>query len=555
MHPLGILPFDTNAIGQVLAPVPSASREYVLGYLTELGATVALREPHYIDRHYLDDFSDYYARSFAPPTASCERFHFFRDLSAEDMLALLSQAYEGDAQRRAEIELQLQEAYLGFVVKRPLPGASFGRTVLRTYPIDGRRHYEVVRPYIVNIGGLRLAVKGLAYQQQDGGAAVCASTSLWSALQRVAHVAGHRTPTPSMITKAAESPFAASHGLNEMQMAHALSRLGYAAELFAPEENRGLFLAQVVSCLQSQLPVILLITRKIATGVGQRDVGHAVTVTGFSEPADPADVHLGVENIPTIRMRAAAVRTVYVHDDNLGFHAHYELRLSEEKDEKGNPILALYRGRTNKPPVSWWTPDEWVVRLALVPKPPKLRLSVDRLLHSLVQLRRLVEALLPGIQFDYSTRFMSGVDYKRLVLDMPVDRKAIGGFLTSIGLPRHVGVISAFDGTQKRLDFVVDVSQVESIHGIPSLHALVAPGIPNGSLAALNVARFAMPRQIPFLLAPPNPPPSPPAVALLPAEAAKLPQPPTTEQQLTDGGSASRDSASGDGDGDNQQPE
>jgi hypothetical protein len=542
IQPLEIHPFDVATIGPLLARVASASREYVLGYLTELNATVVLREPHYIDRHYLDDFSDYYARAFSPPTPSCERFHFFFGLSQQEAVDLLNEAYAADPERRAEIEHRLQEAYLGFVVKRPLPGASFGRTVLRTYPIDGRRHYEVVRPYVVNFGGLRLTVKGLAYQQQDGGAAVCASTSLWSALQRVAYVAGFRTPTPSMITKAAESPFAASHGLNELQMAHALSRLGYAAELFAPEENRALFLAQVVSCLQSQLPVILLVTRKIPTGVGEREVGHAVAVTGFSEPVDPEDVHLGVEGIPPIRMRASAVRTVYVHDDNLGFHAHYELRMSSETDEKGNPVLALYRGRSNKPGVPWWTPDEWVVRLALVPKPPKLRLSVDRLLHSIVQLRRLVDALFPGVKFDYSARFMSGVDYKRAVLDMTVDRSQLGPFLTSLGLPRHVGIVSAFDRQHRRLDFVLDVSQVEALHGLPLVHALVAPGIPGRSLAAINLGIFAGTRSIPLLLAPPttSTPAADPAIpvqalpessaASLPGSLESTPQPSTDDE-------------------------
>lgn len=503
---LQVHPFEAQALRPLLARVPSPSLEYLLAYLGELDASAVVRETPYVDRHYLDDFTSYYARSFAPPPTVCSRFHFFARLSADAVTALLDEYYVCPSERRSSIEAELQEAYLGFVVSRPLPGATFGRTVLRTYPADGRRHYEVVRPYVVNISGIKLTVQGLAYQQQDRGAAVCASTALWSSLQRVAYIAGFRTPTPSMITSAAQSPFAASHGLNELQMAQALANLGYLAELFAPEENRALFLAQVVSCLQSQLPVILLVTRRIKTGVGEREAGHAVAVTGFSEPSTEADVHLGVEGIPSIRMRGAAVDILYVHDDNLGSHAHYELRLSDQKDEKGNPQLVLFRGRSNKPSVTWWIPDEWIVRMALVPKPPKLRLSVDSLLQSLVQLRPPLEKVFPGVELHFGARFMSGVEYKRGLLSSPVDRTGLKEFMTRLALPRHIGVLSVYDGPTHRLDLLVDVSQVEPVHQVPALQALVAPGVPARSPAAVNLTVLAGIGGVPLLLAPPTAP-------------------------------------------------
>ena len=67
-------------------------------------------------------------------------------------------------------------------------------------------------------------------------------------------------------------------------MASALSCLGYTADRFVPAENRTLFRAKLVSCLQSHLPVVLLMHRKVMTGAGEVPVGHAVTLTGFSEP-------------------------------------------------------------------------------------------------------------------------------------------------------------------------------------------------------------------------------------------------------------------------------
>lgn len=45
----------------------------------------------------------------------------------------------------AYVERELNAAYLGFVVCRPLRGAEIGRTVLRTYPPDGARRFTVLR--------------------------------------------------------------------------------------------------------------------------------------------------------------------------------------------------------------------------------------------------------------------------------------------------------------------------------------------------------------------------------------------------------------------------
>ena len=49
------------------------------------------------------------------------------------------------------------------------------------------------------------------------------------ALQKVAHMAGQRTPHPVSHHRSSESPYAASEGLTDPQMATALALLGYAA--------------------------------------------------------------------------------------------------------------------------------------------------------------------------------------------------------------------------------------------------------------------------------------------------------------------------------------
>src|SRR5580692_6008221 len=60
----------------VIAHEPAIA--YLHAYLKELGALSMARETHYVDRHYLEDFSEHYARAFNAPDPTCERLHFFR---------------------------------------------------------------------------------------------------------------------------------------------------------------------------------------------------------------------------------------------------------------------------------------------------------------------------------------------------------------------------------------------------------------------------------------------------------------------------------------------
>jgi hypothetical protein len=502
---------------------PSAATLYLQDYLSHLRATVVLVETHYVDRHFLDDFTHYYARSFRPPTPWCARVHFFRTHSAIGLKEIFGRAY-ASVSALQEVESILNDVYLGFVVKRPLIGAPIGRTVLRTYPVEGRRHYTVVRNYDVHVAGVTLSVKGLAYQQQDRGAAVCASTSLWSALQRVARVAGHRTPTPSAITRAAASPFPASDGLDESRMAASLSSLGYIADRFAPMENRPLFRALVVSCLESQLPVILLIMRKQRTGAGEIPVGHAVCVTGFSEPPATTDVPATQVGRAPIRMKGGAVEILYVHDDNLGSHAHYEIFDNADPTDllNGFEKLMLRRGRSGAGsappdpsvavdpaapapippgPDNWWPPDEWAIFGALVPKPDKLRLPVKQLFYDVVELRLLVERMFVGFPFHYSPRFATGIEYKRSLFDATVDREDLPAFM-QVPLPRYIGVISTYLANTLIFDIVLDVSEVERDPTRPPVIAIVAPGIAKNSPAWKVLSAVATALSWPLITAP-----------------------------------------------------
>lgn len=456
--------------------------DYLCDYLRDIKVASIVLEGRYVDRHYLGDFSEYYSRSFSAPVTQCRRLHFF-DSDVTTIKRTVRDGYK-DQRARSAAEEELNKRYLGFVVIRPLIGARVGRTVLRTYPPDGFRRFQVVRPYRVNLAGLRLKIDGLAYQQQDGGAAVCASTALWSALQRVAFVAGHRTPTPSMITAASKSPFPASHGLSDIEMAAALSSLGYVADQFVPAENRPLFRAKLIASLESNLPVVLSMEKEVETGAGKITVGHAVTVTGYRDGNISALVPSPVPKQPPIRMRSAGVSVLYVHDDNLGSHAHYELFDSSKRDTTGYKAIKLRRGPSNREVPAWWTVDEWTVVSALVPKPEKMRMPIDALFFDILDLRTLVERVFVGVEVSYSARFCSGVDYKGTLFDPEFDFEIaeVANIQQRLSLPRYVGIVSISMETHL-CDFVLDVSEVPRDPHDPSVLAIIAPGVPRNSIA------------------------------------------------------------------------
>jgi hypothetical protein len=469
---------------------------YLVDYIERLAdiekgwpVTIAI-EGHYVDRHYLDDFQHYYALSFHTPEPACRRWHFFGRVEASELVTML-QASFGDAAHVAETSSALESRYLGFLVQRPLSGAPVGRTVLRTYPVDGRRHYSVVRPYHVHLAGHRLKIDGLAYQQQDRGAAVCASTAVWSALQRVAHATGQRTPTPSAITQASGSPLPASAGLDIRQMAAAMSKLGYGVDVFYPRHNRALFRSHVIAYLDSNLPVVLMMTRKRQGAGGPIVDGHAIVVTGYSEPSAENPVPTDMPGVPAIALHGTDADVLYVHDDNLGSHARYELYSSHEWEE-GYLKLEVLRGRSNAPPVSWWHQDVWTVFGAIVAKPLKLRKGMEQLFHDAVSLRPLVSRFFP-VEFTYARRFTSGVDYQQALLASDrLDRAMLPELLVSTRFSRHVGVVRCVrPGGAVTLEVVVDATEIERNPILPRVTAIVAPGIPVNSPGAPRARQLA----------------------------------------------------------------
>lgn len=284
---------------------------YLHRYLKDIGAQTIVIEHGYTDGDYLEDFASYYVRCFQGYDRKCKRLHFF------------AYGFNGDQfeqlvvrQLDETIAATVCDAYLGFVVARPLPNAIIGRTAVATYPPDnGRRNYTAVVKYRANLFGIPLSVKTLAFQEQDTVLAACATVSLWSAFHKTAEMFGTPAPRPAEITKVAngagsQSRAIPSHGLNLLQMAHAVRAVGLEPEVIPAAPNLPL-VSVVYAHLRLGLPVVI--------GVEVETQGlHAITLTGYSllsTRVNSQEVASGSKSAPFVGLR---INEFYGHDDQIG---------------------------------------------------------------------------------------------------------------------------------------------------------------------------------------------------------------------------------------------
>ena len=434
---------------QVGTEWPPLQIRYMGLYLDSLGCRTIVHERHYIDRHYIDDFSLFYSRSLRDYPNYCQRLHFFSSaFDGPKWSALVRRANDHD---REQVERELTTQYLGFMVIKPLPGSPIGRTVLRTYdriaPQGGHRHFATTRVYAVSLAGLSLSVDGLAFQQQDQGVSACATIALWSALQRTAPMENLFSPTPAQITETASRYLLPggralpSEGLDARQMSEAVRSTGLEPVLIrsvSPREDRG----HLATYLRSGLPVLLGI---VPSG---RSDAHAVCAVGLRlrSVQPPTD--------PTLRYRdgASAVDRIYVHDDRLGPYASVRLN---GLTVNGGVVTTLDLRWPDEQPA-----EESRLHLMLIPVPVKLRLSAVRLralAHGIAQ------AVAVGVpEFDgleVHTRFCKGARYRAKAYEFDLSPAGLQAFTHETVLSRYIGLIELVTSNGPIADVVVDATE------------------------------------------------------------------------------------------------
>ena len=404
----------------------------------------------------MEDHSVFYSKNLFPYPNSCRRLHFFNcDLSQlRSELRRLRRDHRGDRTGfvRSSAEFS-SRTYLGFSVIRPLPDCPVGRTVLRCFPArkDERycRRFDCVCDYEAHLLGIPLRIRGLAFQQQDRGVSACATTALWSSLQRARNLEESTVATPAQITMRASQyalPFGRampSDGLSLDQMCQAVRSLGFAPYLFRADRfapSRGLLYAAVLSGIS---PVLII------EQYPPRDVRHAVVVAGMkidklSKASDLVDD------------QARELAGLYIHDDRAGPYLRVETCNRRDR-------LLLHIPHHVGPE------EDWLLSHILIPMHEKIRLSFADLRKTAIQvvtevhIQRESQIGAPRKRVSWRywiTRSQSYLE-SMLVGDLSGNDKLVERLCGAVPFSRYLGIVQVEADDIDPMHLIVDTTSTE----------------------------------------------------------------------------------------------
>lgn len=449
---------------------------YFKEYFQKLQTKTVVVENDYVDRDFLEDFAGYYVRCFKNYKRYCTRLHFFNSSFGDtDLQNLL----KGNPTSQLNEEI-LQNAYLGFVVVRPLPQTIIGRTCLKTYTDEGRRHFPAIRNYETNLFGFKLNIETLAFQEQDKVVAACATSALWSAFQGTSVLFQHYIPSPVEITKIATThpisekrSFPNIDGLSAEQMAQAIRSL-HLETCFEGVLDPYVLKSNLYAYLRNRIPVIMILNLfDISKGTDNRDLlgRHTVTITGYSLghknaiPYSPkkdgrGNLTKGEKTKDGFLLVASKIDKIYVHDDQVGPFARMEFD-NFKMGQTNNSLSTSRIGESKRPNSVRAIPD-----IMLIPVYHKIRIPFNVIFEAVASFDSVLEILRKENKFCFSKRLNWDIFLtENRNLKSSVKLSALkGDYRAKIllqGMPRFMWRASAYLDNKLKLDLLFDATDIE----------------------------------------------------------------------------------------------
>ena len=358
----------------------------------------------------------------------------------------------------------LWKFYLGYIVVKPIPVTVIGYTILRPFKNKstfGSRNIWGLREYKIHLCGHEHVMKSLVFQEQDSVVAACATTAIWTMLNKASVDFHTLLKSPSEITSDADtigpdgSRLFPNKGLDLLQLCQAILKSGLVSEVKKPDLNiydeDGKIIKEVVSChylkkiLNSYsslgLPIILIILVPSGNSHGL----HAIAVFGYNQKAP--------EKIPPkdeISFLADNIEKIYAHDDQWGpfvkieFIDDYNIKTPwTDSDHDHKPTL---------------------IERIIVPVYPKVRISYedieililgfDAIFTSFFR-NKIIQDLVWDIKIDYSEKFKDVILASYLS-----NRDKIK--LISKSMPRFIWIATCYISKHKIFEFSFDATDVNS---------------------------------------------------------------------------------------------
>ena len=267
----------------------------ILGIVEKLKCETIIIENNYLDRDYLEEYSNFYCKSFEPYSSRTHRLHFFKDYITYNNLEDLS-----------------SKEYLGYSIIRPIDSYRSGRTVLSPFYDDAKKSFIPCKTkYYASLLGSNLEVTGTPFIQQDSNVNVCAQASMWTASYYMHQKYGYPRYYPPEITYFATRNMAIGspkQGLEPTQVVTALRDMGYQVACFDIDSSRDNYISLnsllIYSYIRSKLPVILVLETS-------RCIYHAICLVGYKYDFNSISLS---EDI----FCANNIKYFYYQDDNEG---------------------------------------------------------------------------------------------------------------------------------------------------------------------------------------------------------------------------------------------
>lgn len=359
--------------------------ETIVKHLADLKLQCWVIERKYVDKDFMEDYSHYYSRCFKQYPRKCCRVHFFGlGVDVEKVKEILWGIEDGNWKTSLDA---VDEAYLGFIVFRPLPPTVYSRICLR--PVSIGDAALATTDIDVHLFGASLKVKTtIPFQEQDSVVAACATSALWSAFQITGRKLLHCIPSPHRITHlateggACESRPFPTKGLTVGEIGRAIFRMGLSQQSLSTYDQ-AVFRAEAYAYLRLGLPIILCGTIRNPGETKDSENWHAVTALGFEIPKAAKGV-----TCRNVSVRGAAIKKLYCHDDRLG--PFFVFNGEPENRDEDNPLGSLIKWKTYEKKKVFMSDctvkddyERFTVRRVVAPVYHKLRLGFTDVLDAL----------------------------------------------------------------------------------------------------------------------------------------------------------------------------
>ena len=451
-------------------PVETQIFTYMNRYLkTEphcLKAGTIVCESPYTCLNYLEDYANYYSRTYTDYKKECKRLHFFsKGFSAPEFEKMIVNPDHDN-----------WKSYLGCMVVKPIPRGKIGVTYLNTYDHAGsengrgkykERHYKCLTNKTINLFGKELSVTTMPFKEQDGAVASCATTALWMAFQKTAEIFNSTAPSLSEITILAgggedgAGRIFPSKGLSTFQVLTAISKMKMqpVIEEFFNHENY--FKAELHAYVKGDIPVLLGME-----GIeGEKNTfNHLVTVNGYRYAEDKFKIKTSQNNI---RLLSESIQVFYVNDDQIGPFARVTIR-NNAKTRKIEIETSWEKRREEE------SESEKIVvspGFLIVPLTPSIKVQFRDIYISYLAISRLYTTYISKdkAKIIYDIYITKSNDYKKNLLKekqtiftLSADRRSdkLKRILTT-SLPKYIWVIEARDDSGVLLfDFIYDTVEL-----------------------------------------------------------------------------------------------